>query len=230
MANRILTTHVGSLPRPAKMIELNHKRADGEKVDEAALRPRAQEPRSSMPSRSRRRPASTSSTTASSATTWAGTTTTARGGPMWCGGSTASRSQPKPLWMQNLTAQTKHGLAPNDFSVGEWMDRRDWKIFEEAYMDPRSGLRAARAVHDPLQSGGDRPDHLQGPGRDQARHRQPQGRARSRRHQGRRLDELGRAGKLLAHGERALQDRRRADVSPAPTRCARSTRRSSTPG
>ncbi len=35
MADRIQTTHVGSLPRPAKVIELNHKRADGEKVDEA---------------------------------------------------------------------------------------------------------------------------------------------------------------------------------------------------
>ena len=37
MANRILTTHVGSLPRPAKVIELNHKRVAGEKVDEAAF-------------------------------------------------------------------------------------------------------------------------------------------------------------------------------------------------
>src|SRR4051812_6478703 len=34
MARRILTTHAGSLPRPAKLIELNRKRVDGEKVDE----------------------------------------------------------------------------------------------------------------------------------------------------------------------------------------------------
>jgi len=45
----------------------------------------------------------------------------------------------KALWMQNLSAQTKHGLAPKDFVVGEWMDRRDWSKFSEAYMDPHSG-------------------------------------------------------------------------------------------
>lgn len=45
----------------------------------------------------------------------------------------------KPLWMQTLTAQIKNGLAPNDFTVGEWLDRRDWSIFHDAYMDPRSG-------------------------------------------------------------------------------------------
>lgn len=37
MASRIKTTHVGSLPRPAKVIELNHKRTNGEKIDEAAF-------------------------------------------------------------------------------------------------------------------------------------------------------------------------------------------------
>ena len=36
MANRILTTHVGSLPRPAKFIEVSQKRTLGEKFDEAA--------------------------------------------------------------------------------------------------------------------------------------------------------------------------------------------------
>ena len=31
MANRILTTHVGSLPRPAKLLELSQKRTLGQK-------------------------------------------------------------------------------------------------------------------------------------------------------------------------------------------------------
>jgi 5-methyltetrahydropteroyltriglutamate--homocysteine methyltransferase len=35
MANRILTAHVGSLPRPAKFIEVSQKRTLGEKFDEA---------------------------------------------------------------------------------------------------------------------------------------------------------------------------------------------------
>ena len=37
MADRILTTHVGSLPRPQELIELNHRRIVGEDVDEAAF-------------------------------------------------------------------------------------------------------------------------------------------------------------------------------------------------
>ena len=36
MANRILTTHVGSLPRPEKFLEVAQKRTLGEKFDEAA--------------------------------------------------------------------------------------------------------------------------------------------------------------------------------------------------
>jgi 5-methyltetrahydropteroyltriglutamate--homocysteine methyltransferase len=35
--NRILTTHTGSLPRPADLTELYARRADGEEIDEAAL-------------------------------------------------------------------------------------------------------------------------------------------------------------------------------------------------
>ena len=45
----------------------------------------------------------------------------------------------KALWMQTLTAQIKAPMAPNDFVVGEWLDRRDWSKFHDAYMDPRSG-------------------------------------------------------------------------------------------
>jgi len=36
-ANRILTTHAGSLPRPARLTELYARRAQGETIDEAAL-------------------------------------------------------------------------------------------------------------------------------------------------------------------------------------------------
>jgi methionine synthase II (cobalamin-independent) len=37
MANRIQTTHAGSLPRPAKLIDLNHRRIDGEKIEDATF-------------------------------------------------------------------------------------------------------------------------------------------------------------------------------------------------
>jgi 5-methyltetrahydropteroyltriglutamate--homocysteine methyltransferase len=35
MANRILTTHVGSLPRPQKLLDVSQKRTLGQKLDEA---------------------------------------------------------------------------------------------------------------------------------------------------------------------------------------------------
>ena len=37
MANRILTTHVGSLPRPAKLLEVAKSARFGKKFDEAAF-------------------------------------------------------------------------------------------------------------------------------------------------------------------------------------------------
>jgi len=138
MARKILTTHVGSLPRPPKVVEGNHKRITGEKVDEAAFERDLKQAVGDTVRRQKE----------------VGVDLVNDGefghtmgwdydyGSWWSyvirrlGGVEA---QQKPLWMQNLDAQTKHGLTPKDFSVGEWMDRRDWKIFEEAYMDPRSG-------------------------------------------------------------------------------------------
>ena len=94
MANRILTTHVGSLPRPAKLLELSEKKTLGEKFDEAALiaNSRIQWPKSC---RSRKRPASISSTTANSVTPWGGLTITAPGGRTSSRGSPALRSSSK---------------------------------------------------------------------------------------------------------------------------------------
>ena len=37
---RIITTHAGSLPRPARLIELYATRAKGEEIDEAEACPR----------------------------------------------------------------------------------------------------------------------------------------------------------------------------------------------
>jgi 5-methyltetrahydropteroyltriglutamate--homocysteine methyltransferase len=138
MANRILTTHVGSLPRPKKLIELNHEQVTTEKIDKAAF---DKELKSAVTDTVRRQKD-------------VGIDLVNDGefghtmgwdydyGSWWSyvvRRLTGVEAQSKPLWMQNLSAQTKHGLAPKDFSVGEWMDRRDWKIFEEAYMDPHSG-------------------------------------------------------------------------------------------
>jgi len=138
MANRILTTHVGSLPRPAKIIELNHRRATGEKIDEAAF---DRELKNAVVETVRKQKE-------------AGIDLVNDGefghtmgwdydyGSWWSyvvRRLTGVEVENKPLWMQTLTAQIKAGLAPKDFTVGEWLDRRDWSIFHDAYMDPRSG-------------------------------------------------------------------------------------------
>jgi 5-methyltetrahydropteroyltriglutamate--homocysteine methyltransferase len=138
MADRIRTTHAGSLPRPKNVIDINHRRAAGEKVDEAAFDRELKVAVADAVAKQKK----------------AGIDLVNDGefghnmgwdydyGSWW---SYVVRRlnglevENKPLWMQTLTAQIKHGLAPNDFTVGEWLDRRDWKKFEEAYMDPHSG-------------------------------------------------------------------------------------------
>ena len=80
MANRILTTHVGSLPRPAAY-RAQPSAHPWPRLDEATF---AEELRLRWEiwCASRKRPGSTSSTTASTATRWARTTITAHGGHM----------------------------------------------------------------------------------------------------------------------------------------------------
>ena len=210
MARKILTTHVGSLPRPKNIIELNRKRADGEKIDEAEF---DRELRTAVIDTVKKQKE-------------VGVDLVNDGefghnmgwnydyGSWW---SYVVRRldgvevQSKPLWMQNLDAQTKHGLTPKDFMVGEWMDRRDWKIFEEAYMDPASGCALPEQFmthYSPVVTG-----KIKYKGHDAIKRDIASLKAgtRSRRHQGRGLDELGCAGELLAHGERGLQERRGAD-------------------
>ena len=45
MANRIQTTHVGSLPRPQKLIDIAHQRTVGEKFDQGTFDERAESTR-----------------------------------------------------------------------------------------------------------------------------------------------------------------------------------------
>jgi 5-methyltetrahydropteroyltriglutamate--homocysteine methyltransferase len=60
------------------------------------------------------------------------------------------------LWMTTLKAHTKTPMAPNDFVVGDWHDRRDMSKFQEAYMDPHSGCGLPEQFmteHSPLVKG-----------------------------------------------------------------------------
>jgi 5-methyltetrahydropteroyltriglutamate--homocysteine methyltransferase len=138
MANRILTTHVGSLPRPNAVIELNRKRAGGDAVDEAAF---DAELKSAVADAVKQQKDAgidlvndgefghTMGWDYDYGAWWSYVVRRLNGVEV----------EDKPLWMQTLTAQIKAGLAPDDFVVGEWLDRRDWTAFHDAYMDPRSG-------------------------------------------------------------------------------------------
>jgi 5-methyltetrahydropteroyltriglutamate--homocysteine methyltransferase len=138
MAHRIKTTHAGSLPRPAKVIEINRKRADGEKVDEgdfdrelksAVADAVAKQKNAGIDYVNDGEFGHTMGWDYDYGAWWSYVVRRLNGVEV----------EAKPLWMQTLTAQIKSGLAPNDFTVGEWLDRRDWSIFHDAYMDPRSG-------------------------------------------------------------------------------------------
>ena len=64
------------------------------------------------------------------------------------------------LWMTKLSAHTKTPMAPNDFVVGDWRDRRDMAQVPGSLYGPAFRLRLARAVHDRPQSAGQRPDQI----------------------------------------------------------------------
>ena len=81
MADRILTTHVGALPTPKKLVELAHKRSLGEQFDKAAY-DREIKDGVTISSVIRNRSASISSMMASCPTTSVGPGTMARGGRM----------------------------------------------------------------------------------------------------------------------------------------------------
>ncbi|MGA3309251.1 MAG: cobalamin-independent methionine synthase II family protein [Xanthobacteraceae bacterium] len=138
MANRILTTHVGSLPRPPKLLEFSQKRTLGETFDEAAFE---QELKSAVTDVVRHQKEVgvdlINDGELGHTMGWAYDY-----GSWWSyvvrrlAGVEAVKTG---LWMTTLSAHTKTPMAPKDFVVGDWHDRRDMTKFQEAYMDPGSG-------------------------------------------------------------------------------------------
>jgi 5-methyltetrahydropteroyltriglutamate--homocysteine methyltransferase len=137
MADRILTTHVGSLPRPAKLIELNHRRIDGEKIDEGAF---GKELNAAIAGVVRQQQE-------------AGIDLVNDGefghtmGFDYDYGAWLSyvirrlngvEAVPIALWGRPMSPPNV-AVSPGKFVLGSFRDRRDWNRFHEAYADPRSG-------------------------------------------------------------------------------------------
>ena len=155
MANRILTTHVGSLPRPAQFIEVAQQRSLGKQFDAAAYEKGLKDGVAEVVRKQKE----------------AGVDLVNDGelghtmGWAYDYGSWWSYIIPRlagvevletGLWFTKLSAHTKTPMAPKDFIVGDWGERRDMTKFQEAYMDPQSGCGLPEQFmtnHSPLVKG-----------------------------------------------------------------------------
>jgi 5-methyltetrahydropteroyltriglutamate--homocysteine methyltransferase len=137
VSGRILTTHVGSLPRPPELIELNHRRMTGETIDEAAFGALLRDAVAALVRRQRDVGVDLVND---------GELGHAMGFAYDYG---AWRSYvvrrlagielvEHELWGRPVST---HRVAdgPGDFVLGSMRDRRDWTLFDAAYGDPQSG-------------------------------------------------------------------------------------------
>jgi 5-methyltetrahydropteroyltriglutamate--homocysteine methyltransferase len=155
MANRILTTHVGSLPRPAKFIEVSQKRTLGEKFDEAAYEAELKIAVADVVKRQKEAGvdlindgelAHTMGWAYDYGSWWSYVIRRLAGVEVVDTG----------LWFTKLSAHTQTPMAPKDFVVGDWGERRDMSKFQEAYLDPHSGCGLPEQFmtnHSPLVKG-----------------------------------------------------------------------------
>jgi len=155
MANRIQTTHVGSLPRTAKLLEFSQKRSLGEKFDQAAFDRELKDAVADVVRHQKDAGVDLINDGELGHTMgWAYDY-----GSWWSyvvkrlSGVEVTNTG---LWMTTLAAHTKAPLAPKDFIVGNWPERRDMTKFQEAYMDPHSGCGLPEQFmtnHSPLVKG-----------------------------------------------------------------------------
>ena len=138
MVNRILTTHVGSLPRPAKLLELSQKKTLGEKFDQAAYDRELKDSVAEVVRQQKEAGVDLINDGELGHTVgWAYDY-----GAWWsyiiprlAGVEVVEQG----LWFTKLSAHTKTPMAPKDFVVGDWGERRDMAKFQDAYLDPQSG-------------------------------------------------------------------------------------------
>jgi len=136
MTERILTTHVGSLPRPAQLIARNAARADGEPVEEAAFERELAAAVADVVARQR----DTGIDIVSDGEFGHPMASSYDYGPWWTyiwarlGGLEMVE---RPLWGEPPPApRARRG---GEIALASFAERRDWSLFREAYSDPTSG-------------------------------------------------------------------------------------------
>ena len=219
--DHIATTHVGSLPRPDRLIAAYHALEAGEPMEEHGFRQTLSEAVSGSCAGSTTS-ASTSPVTASSASRWASASSTVRGGATRGSALVGCRSVPRQLPMTRRRAAP----APGEVVLTTFGDRRDRVRFAEAYADPESGITTgprppAPVCVAPITYTGH--DAIKADIANFKAAMQAAGVTRG-------FHELGRPGQRLAYRQRATTRPTRNCSTPAPTRCARNTRRSSRQG
>ena len=137
MTNRILTTHVGSLPRPEKLLAAAHDRTVAGK-DEAVFDKELKGAVADVVRRQKELGVDLINDGELGHTMgWAYDY-----GSWWSyvirrlAGVEVIKTG---LWFTTLSAHIKTPMAPKDFVVGNWGERRDMAKFQEAYLDPHSG-------------------------------------------------------------------------------------------
>ncbi len=144
MADRILTTHVGSLPRPAKLLELSQKKTLGETFDQAAY---DHELKNSVAEIVRKQKEVgvdlVNDGELGHTVGWAYDY-----GAWWsyiiprlAGVEVVEQG----LWFTKLSAHTKTPMAPKDFVVGDWGERRDMAKFQDAYLYLKWHIRSIKS-------------------------------------------------------------------------------------
>ena len=220
-SQRILTTQAGSLPRPPDLIELNRARQQGAAEDEAGFQARLRDAVREVVARQR---------AAGIDVPGDGELGKAMGQPVDYGAWwTYSFKRLGGLELEpiGLYDQPAHRSSPGHVVLSSFRRPPRPGAVRRCLQRPRERHhdRAAPTLSPGLPGA----THLHRPDGDRARHRELQsgaGRGRSRGG----LHDLDRAGELLANRQRVLRDATRSSSTPAPTRCARSTARSSTPG
>ena len=199
--DRILTTHVGSLPRPPHLIERNFQRSRGSDTDEAGYQQELKAAVAELVAQEQE----------------AGVDIVNDGefghsmghqydyGPWW----TYIFQRLGGLELRDVgllevpMAKSKPGA---EIVLGAIGDRREWMEFGDAYMDKSSGVALPNpdiGTGSPVTVG---PITYQGQEAIARRHRELQGGARRRRARGR-LPQLGRARELRALRQRVLRRR-----------------------
>lgn len=134
-SDRILTTHAGSLPRPPDLIEFNRARLVGEDTDQAAFDDRLRDAVTGVVRRQREIGIDVPNDGEYGHTMGA----TVDYGAWWTyvfprlGG--LELADAKQLW--EMTPQRSE---PGRIVLTTFPDRRDWRMFAEAYQDPESGV------------------------------------------------------------------------------------------